>query len=265
MRFSPRGAFGATRGLAVGVLIACGLAAVLSGCASGCSEDPAASPQATRDPFFVRSGALGESVEARGPRIAARESLVMEPVPTLRARLREPDDSSFVLYLDAEPDEGGAPLEVAFVAETDGGRGDASYTWNFGDGNTQDGGHLATHTYEEPGEYEATLTVHMAGASEIETVDIDVTPDAFDVLMECDPDAGEVPLKVHFEAEVVDDITGPFEVFWEFGDGGSDYGNPTTHIYRDVGDYIAKLTVTNAAGQKGFEEFEINVEEPDED
>jgi PKD repeat protein/glucose/arabinose dehydrogenase len=63
----------------------------------------------------------------------------------------------------ATPDDGAAPLEVAFAAEATDADGDAlGYAWDFGvdgtDADTSDQ-QAPTWTYEEPGSYTATVTV----------------------------------------------------------------------------------------------------------
>src|SRR5690606_3997177 len=60
----------------------------------------------------------------------------------------------------ADPSSGVAPLEVSFDAsgseDPDGEI--VSYEWDFGDGNSGEGA-VVSHTFEEPGSYEVTLTV----------------------------------------------------------------------------------------------------------
>ncbi len=59
----------------------------------------------------------------------------------------------------ADPDSGDAPLEVAFTASaSDADDDELTYAWDFGDGGTS-GEQNPTHTYSDPGVYEAALTV----------------------------------------------------------------------------------------------------------
>ncbi len=62
----------------------------------------------------------------------------------------------------ADKTEGPAPLTVNFssAGTKDDDPGDTlTYEWNFGDGSAGSGAQNPTHTYEQPGDYQATLTV----------------------------------------------------------------------------------------------------------
>ncbi|WP_205859598.1 ThuA domain-containing protein [Phycicoccus flavus] len=91
------------------------------------------------------------------------------------------------LSLTADVTDGQVPLEVAFTAEATDPDGDdpITFTWNFGDGATDDTGEsgAATHTYTESGTYRATVTATDArGAKATRTVTIRVgepLPDCF--------------------------------------------------------------------------------------
>ena len=77
----------------------------------------------------------------------------------------------------ADPLSGKAPLKVKLSAAGFDPDGDAlSYVWDFGDGGAA-GGPKATHTYQAPGTYTATVTVRdAAGHSASAGVVITVTP-----------------------------------------------------------------------------------------
>jgi len=79
---------------------------------------------------------------------------------------------------DASPRSGAAPLEVQFSGElSDRGAEDPpTYAWDFGDGATSTEVN-PTHTYAEPGTYEATLTVTDAAGTTTDTVTINVRTD----------------------------------------------------------------------------------------
>jgi len=76
---------------------------------------------------------------------------------------------------DAAPTFGAPPLEVNFSGElSDRGADDApSYEWDFGDGETSTEVN-PTHTYNEVGEYEATLTVTDEAGQTTDTVTVNV-------------------------------------------------------------------------------------------
>ena len=96
----------------------------------------------------------------------------------------------------ASPTLGQAPLEVNFRGElSDRGADDApTYEWDFGDGESSTEAN-PTHTYEEAGTYEVTLTVTDEAGTTTDTVTVTVTDEA-----ECGP-----PRSDDFEAGELDD------------------------------------------------------------
>lgn len=82
-----------------------------------------------------------------------------------------------VRTLAADPQAGDAPLQVSFQATVDveaDGDPDPSYSWDFGDGSSSTE-RMPTHTYAEPGTYDAWLTVTDAdGQADREFVTIEV-------------------------------------------------------------------------------------------
>ncbi len=70
-----------------------------------------------------------------------------------------------VAKIAASVSTGTAPLAVAFsaAASTDADGTIASYDWDFGDGETQNGGTTATHSYPTPGTYVASVVVYDNG------------------------------------------------------------------------------------------------------
>ncbi len=97
---------------------------------------------------------------------------------------------------DASPTSGVAPLEVQFSGElSDRGAEDPpTYAWDFGDGATSTEVN-PTHTYEEPGTYEATLTVTDAAGTTTDTVTVNVRTD-----VPCGP-----PLSDSFDGDALDE------------------------------------------------------------
>ena len=77
---------------------------------------------------------------------------------------------------EATPTAGFAPLEVEFSAEaSDADDDELTYEWDFGDGETSDEQN-PTHTYTEPGDYQARLTVSDGTDAATRTVNIKVLP-----------------------------------------------------------------------------------------
>ncbi|HXQ21927.1 MAG TPA: PKD domain-containing protein [Candidatus Acidoferrales bacterium] len=233
--------------LLVGVLLGC------LTCACSRNDQTAATPTAasapTPSPFPMGAHDL---IDAFHVRIA--------PTIVARASDSEPTPPSVSVTANADPDSGGAPLTVSFEGEVTDAPPGVLYRWDFGD-NTSPAHELnVQHTYRTPGEYTATLTVTGPDIEESDDVSIEVTEEGFDVDIEADPDIGTAPLAVHFAAVLDDDLVGPFYYQWDFGDGAHDVTSPTTHTYRDPGQYTATLTVTNSQGQLGRKDVDIQVD-----
>jgi hypothetical protein len=97
--------------------------------------------------------------------------------------------------VDADPSRGVAPLTVAFSVTASDPDGDAlSYSWDFGDGNSSDQQN-PTHTYTEPGTYEAELTVSDGELSASGSVTVTVTVG--------EPSIGEPELRLRAQPRVV--------------------------------------------------------------
>lgn len=241
----------------VALLMVAGLVLCLAAACSqddGTSETTSAAKPATPSPAPTRARQLLEGLKVNTPRP------VLGDVDG--AAQRTP---AVYVSTNGDPDSGGAPLTVTFTAEVTGGPQGLHYRWDFGD-NSMPGHQLEVqHTYQEPGDYTATFTVTGPGILETDEVSIEVTEEGIDVSIDADPDIGSVPLTVQFSAILDDDLPGPFYYQWDFGDGGRDVSNPTTHTYRDAGEYTARVTVTNSAGQIGRQDVEITVDPREND
>mgnify|MGYP000243992005 CR=1 FL=1 len=169
----------------------------------------------------------------------------------------------------ASPTSGEAPLEVSFDAskseDPDGTI--ASYSWDFGDGDTGTG-ETITHTYADVGDYTAELTVtDDDGAADKSTQSISVSsgnnpPTAS---FTADPTSGAAPLEVSFDASGSSDSDGSIDSYsWDFGDGNSGSGETVNHTYDSSGDYTVELTVTDDDGATDETSETIEVVSPPE-
>ena len=125
------------------------------------SEKAAAvSPRvAVPSPFVRRSPHIPETPRAAATTAETPEVNAGEPPDAEAAAAVGSPTSTIAIDIDADPDIGLAPLSVQFSAVL--GRqpaGQLSYQWDFGDG-SQDTSNPTSHTYSEPGQYTATLTV----------------------------------------------------------------------------------------------------------
>ncbi len=135
-----------------------------------CTHDEAPPPASEEALAVSPRAAIPSPLLRRSPRIpeapraaaAAAETPAVnagEPTAAQNAAAVGSPTSAIPIDIDADPDIGLAPLSVHFSAVL--GRqpaGQLSYQWDFGDG-SQDTSNPTSHTYSEPGEYTATLTV----------------------------------------------------------------------------------------------------------
>lgn len=163
--------------------------------------------------------------------------------------------------VEAEPMTGGAPLTVVLRAEGEEETPGITYQWDFGDGSPPAYGMMVEHTYWHPGEYNPVVLAVGDGAEDSDDTTIIVEEEGFEFSVDAAPDVGPAPLKVQFVAVLDDEeIPGPFRFLWEFGDGARDVSNPTSHTYRQAGEYTALLTVTNGLGQWAQRDVMIQVD-----
>lgn len=136
---------------------------------------------------------------------------------------------------------------ASFVAEGTSGK----YTWDFGDGSTQEGGSRATHVYQKGGNYNVTVTVDngkglpCSVAVGTTKVKVNGTPiaDAGDNLACC------VGKSVSFDGTKSSDPDGDSLSYrWDFGDGATSEDAKTTHTYEKNGNYRVVLTVKDSSG-----------------
>ena len=145
------------------------------------------------------------------------------------------------------PDQGGAPLTVAF----DGSDSVAvtgtivDWAWDFGDGTTGSGA-IVDHTYTEVGEYFASLTVTDSSGrvNLVPLLNLVTVTDAPTVVFA--PQAGGSLRTINFSTTGNNNIV---SWAWDFGDGTTGSGATITHTYKIPGSYSATLTATDSSAQ----------------
>ena len=126
-----------------------------------------------------------------------------------------------------------------------------SYTWDFGDGQSAEGIEV-NHAYGEEGTYIVTLIIRDdKGNTAIDTATIEIT----NVLLQSPvAEAGEeksakISEAISFDGSKSYDSDGEIIKYaWDFGDGTTGEGEKVEHIYSTIGEFIAKLTVTDNDG-----------------
>ena len=147
---------------------------------------------------------------------------------------QEKGEIAAVIRTDPSPPEGEYPLVVTFDGRSSVGNV-ALYIWDFGDGSPLASGEVVHHTYTDPGEYRASLTVREESGRE---------------------DRAEVVVRVHSKLPVVDELSvdrnvvnanqpvyfyatahdpdGEVRLFhWDFGDGSPEVTTPSGTVNRE--------------------------------
>ncbi len=174
--------------------------------------------------------------------------------------------------LTGDPEEGEAPLTVSFdlSGSEDPDGVIEEYTLEFGDGDSTSGTDLLNvieHTYEEAGEYQATLEVvddDGLNASTTTTINATEPPpenETPSAAISASPETGTAPLTVEFSAEESSDPDGQLVSYeWEFGDGRASRGSEVSHRYEQGGDYTVNLTVIDDRDGSDTAEKTISVD-----
>ena len=174
-------------------------------------------------------------------------------------------NSAPTAVVQASPMSGTAPLTVGFngTGSTDSDGTIASFAWSFGDGSTGSGA-SSSHTYNNPGTYNATLTVRDDdGATGSATVQIVVTAPqnaAPTASFSATPTSGVAPLLVSVDASASTDVDGSIVSYsWAYGDGSSGSGQSAAHTFNAPGSYTIQLTVTDDDGATHIRRTTITV------
>ncbi|MCP5049202.1 MAG: PKD domain-containing protein, partial [bacterium] len=150
--------------------------------------------------------------------------------------------------------------EVRFTPTVTKGAGDItsdSYYWDFGDGQTS---RLVNPVYDFPNTtaptvYNVLLIVTDTNGQTGEVIkpvtigNVDNVPPV--AAFSYEPQAPQAGDTVQFLSESTDDDGTIVSHQWEFGDGGSSTNANPSHTYKDSGNYVVTLTVTDNQGGTG--------------
>lgn len=119
-----------------------------------------------------------------------------------------------------------------------------STQWDFGDGNTSRDNN-PYHTYEKPGVYTATLTLHDGISAEptIAKIPVKVSGSPTARINFVDTTIC-VNTPMIFDGSKSTDPNGPIGAYsWDFGDESVGFGTQVTHLFNRAGTYTVQLTV----------------------
>ena len=140
-----------------------------------------------------------------------------------------------------------------------------TYSWDFGDGKTQEGLSKLSHKYEKGGEFVVRVTV-----SDGRSTNCSTASDTIKVRVNRPPVADAGPNFVccvnaisNFDGSGSSDPDGDTLTYhWDFGDGATDEGSKVTHKYTKPGKYKVTLKVTDNSGttcNSSTDSFEASV------
>ncbi|MFK7805582.1 MAG: PKD domain-containing protein [Anaerolineae bacterium] len=170
-----------------------------------------------------------------------------------------------VAVINVTPIRGSAPLTVTFTSTSYDPDGSVvTHQWDFGDNTVIEEETTEVHVYQNPGDYEAELTITDNGGRKAKSYRVFITVE--------EPPPPNIPPVVNIRANVANGFTGfPVDFFvdtatdsdgsvqyytWDFGDGSAKVGPnlaangipDISHIYDDAGDYSASLTIIDNRG-----------------
>jgi PKD repeat protein len=158
--------------------------------------------------------------------------------------------------------KGAAPLTVSFDASDSRDRDGKviEYDWDFDSDGTRDAvGEKVEHTFVEGKSYDVTLTVidddNLSGTAKL-TVDVK-TPELV-IDLQVTNATGPVPLETTFDASASRADEGKIISYtWNFGDKSPEIIGSArqNHIYNDVGEYTAKVSVLTDKGKRASKEI----------
>ena len=132
--------------------------------------------------------------------------------------------------------------DISFINESS--DKSASMTWSFGDGTTKTESD-PVHSFVLPGNYVVNLTADNGSKTSDYTVNVTVNPTPRPIFSAERKLDGYVAIPLYRFTTAVQ----PSETaVWSFSDGTRIIGNSAEHLFRDGGNSVAKLTVTNTYG-----------------
>lgn len=140
-------------------------------------------------------------------------------------------------------------LDASGSSDPDGDR--LSYTWDYGDGELQNGNSTECRIYEKGGTYTVRVTVDDGKGTSCSTsmattvVKVNTRP----IAMLKPSDACCVGVESMFDASGSTDPDGDsLSYSWNFGDGSTATGSRASHVYNKAGNYRVMVTVDDGSG-----------------
>jgi PKD repeat protein len=142
-----------------------------------------------------------------------------------------------------------APREISFNAShsiISEGYAASEYQWDFGDDTPTQNGVTVNHTYQQPGDYWATLTILTSGGDAVTRVKI-YAYNPVSAAITINPEHGSLSTVFEFDASASASFAGEIISWkWDFGDNSPEAeGEYQSHQYAQGGIGVINLTVIN--------------------
>jgi PKD repeat protein len=185
------------------------------------------------------------------------------------------EDNEFTsISVSADPTTGYSPLSVDLYCDAEGGDSPVTYIWDI-EGNDYEGQSLNyVFETEETRTYSVTCTAYdndddvIAGIIDIsvyaEPIEPQPEPEELEISISANPRTGDAPLEVEFTSSVVGGSL-PLTYLWRFGDGTTSNEENPVHTFEDEGNYMVRLSVSDADGDTGSDSIYITVGEEEEE
>ncbi len=135
------------------------------------------------------------------------------------------------------------------------GTGNATATWNFGDGSAESNDWEPTHTYATSDDFTVTLTLTIEADGSTDFISETVTiAEALTASYTAAEDNGVVSFTSSTSGG-----ESAYSYSWNFGDGDTSTEESPTHTYTVSGDYSVTLTVTSADNQTATDAQTVTV------
>ncbi len=121
------------------------------------------------------------------------------------------------------------------------------WAWSFGDGNASEQQN-PSYVYQSPGEFPASLQVtDINGCQDTEVKTISYFPVPELIVIAPSTFTGCQPAEIFFD-NLSTPISEAYDIFWEFGDGGTSTEISPTHIYEDLGTFTVSVDISSPLG-----------------
>ena len=149
----------------------------------------------------------------------------------------------------------GQALSISGAGSTDGETKELGYMWNFGDGTSAEGASVSK-SFTQGGTYNVSLNVNdnqntqcsaVACGAQIKVNSAPVAVAGDDVALCLVSQSAEYAVSFNGSKSYDADKDG-LSYAWDFGDGSTGEGAKVSHVYKQAGEYTARLTVSDNSG-----------------